>query len=242
MKSISIIIPCYNEEKIIVKSLIKLCNHLKQIKIVYEIIVVDDGSRDTTIEKVTNFLHVSSENNIKILKLNINSGKGVALRYGMKRAINEIILFIDADLTYDLKIINKMIKIHNEPDVAMVCGSRHIKGQKTYVHFPLKRRIVGGIFSFIIKIFLFNDITDSQCGVKSIKTEISNKIIDKLRINDFGFDLELLYLVKKKLDKKIIFIPAYPVFLRKESKVNIIKDSFFMLIDIFKIRCLYNKI
>lgn len=237
-KSISIIIPCYNEEDYIEKSLEKLYKFLKEHNIIYEIIIVDDGSNDKTVDKVKNTLAKLSDLILKIYKLNSNIGKGAALRYGMKNAENEIIIFIDADLTYDLDIINKMITIHNESDVAMVCGSRHIKGEKTYTYFPLKRRIVGGVFSLIIKLFLFDDIIDTQCGIKSIKSHVANKIIDKLKVDDFGFDIELLYIVKKQICKKVVFIPAYPVYLRKESKVSIIKDSVLMLFDLIKIKFL----
>jgi dolichyl-phosphate beta-glucosyltransferase len=233
-KSISIVIPCFNEEKIILESLNKLVKYLKNNVVDYEIIIIDDGSIDKTFEKINSC--IDNYLNIRYYKLNKNYGKGYAIRYGIIKSTKSIIFFIDADITYDLKSINEMIDIYKNFDVAMICGSRHIKGNETYKNFPLHRRLTGKIFSIIIQLTLFNDIKDSQCGFKSIKSEIAKKIAKDLKINDFGFDLEVLFYVKKILKLNIFFIPVYPLYIRVESKVNIFFDSLKMLLDILLIR------
>ena len=232
--SLSIIIPCFNEEKILSFSIDTLLNYLNPKNLNYELIIVDDGSSDNTFNIACGYSKKNTR--IKAYKTEKNFGKGHAVRYGIEKSNNDILFFIDADITYDLSAIEEMLKIYEETNTVMVCGSRHLKNNKTYNKFPLLRQITGYIFSLIIRFFLFSDVVDSQCGFKSIKSNIIKQIAKNFTINRFGYDMELLYYVKKVLRHKVVFIPVNPVIIRNESKVNIISDSIIMILDIIKIK------
>lgn len=228
---LSIVIPAYNEEKRLLPTLSKICAYLSDQGFPYEIIVVDDGSTDNTLQMVRNF--ASSDNHIVILANGQNKGKGYSVRKGMLHAKGEYVFFTDADLSTPIEEIEKCLPyLTNGYDV--VIGSRSMPGSDITIHQPWYREKMGKIFNFMVNVVLLKGIIDTQCGFKGFKKKAVNTIFNRCSIDGFSFDVEALYL-SRKFNFKIREIP-----IRWEnstlSKVNPIRHSLQMFKDLFRIK------
>ncbi|HRR95992.1 MAG TPA: glycosyltransferase family 2 protein [Candidatus Ratteibacteria bacterium] len=231
---ISIIIPSYNEEKRIGKSLEKIWKYFKNKGFPFEIIVVDDGSTDKTVEIVEKFKEGKKE--IRILKHDKNKGKGAAVRTGVINSKGNLILFTDADLSTPIEEFEKFYK-YGKSGFDIVIGTRRIKNAEIKKKQPFLRRFFGTGFIYLVKIFFpsLSKITDFTCGFKLFNVEKNKKIFKLQKIDRWGFDVEIL-LIATILHLKILQVPVVWSDLRK-SKVNLKKDiirSFFDLIRIKK--------
>lgn len=228
---LSIIIPAYNEEKRLLPTLGKILAYLSGHGFSYEIIVVDDGSTDDTLQMAKNF--ACSDKHVIVLANERNSGKGYSVRRGMLSASGEYIFFTDADLSTPIEEIEKCLPyLNNGYDV--VIGSRSIPGSHIIIHQPWYREKMGKIFNFMVNIVLVKGIADTQCGFKGFKKEVVKTVISRCCINGFSFDVEAIYL-SRKFGFKIKEIP-----IRWEnsalSKVDPIRHSLQMLRDLFRIK------
>lgn len=197
----SLIIPAYNEAERIGKSLLSAKDYLADFFSSYEIIVVDDGSSDNTAEIAKNY-----SNNIKVFKLDRNSGKGAAVRRGMLEASGSYRVFSDADFStpiYELKKI--MDELKSNADICI--GSRAIRPELIKVHQPFFRELLGKTFNVFVQTLLFSGIKDTQCGFKGFKDYAAENIFSKAKIDGFGFDVEILYIAKKE-GYKIAQVPV----------------------------------
>lgn len=228
---LSVVIPAYNEEKRIEKTLREIDEYLKKQNYSYEILVVDDGSKDKTKEIVEN---LSSEiKNLKCLSYGKNEGKGFAVRFGMLNAKGKFRLFSDADHSTPIWEIEKFFK-EFEKGADVVVASRELKESILQPPQGPWRRFLGEGFKILRKIILdLWEIEDTQCGFKCFKKEVVEKIFPKCKINRFAFDPEILILAKKEGYK----IKEVPVLWRNDpqSKVKF-KSIFNMFLDLFKIR------
>ncbi len=227
MINIAIVIPAYNEEKIMAKTLKVVGDYLAGHGCDYEIIVVDDGSTDATRQIV------KQHNNpvIHLITNKINKGKGYSVKKGILNAQKDWILFIDADLSTP---IGELQTFFNYQDDDVIIGSRALADSKLVVAQPLYRRWGGKIFNFLVRFLLMKDFKDTQCGFKLFKKAAAQKIFNLQTIDGFGFDIEILYIAKKHGFK----IKELPVswFNDKNTKVDFMRDSMRMLADIFRIR------
>ena len=239
--NISVVIPAYNEEARIGESLTRIKEYLdnnltKSDK--YEIIVVDDGSTDKTVDVVNRLSKPKNKSkadihNIRILRNEINSGKGFSVKKGIENSKYDLVLFTDADLATPIKELGKMIKeIENGYDIAI--ASRNLPGSDIAVIQPRYRQIMGKTFPLIAHALLIPNIKDSQCGFKLFKTEAAKQIVKLQRINGYSFDVELLY-IAQKLGFRIKEVPVKWID-KKGSKVDPLRDGFKMFIDLLKIR------
>lgn len=223
--SLSIVIPVYNEEKRIEKTLLELFRYQKINKLKAEIVVVDDGSTDGTMSVLKKYIK-----RIKIIPVSPNRGKGFAIKIGMIAASGEKVLFMDADLATPLTEIEKIIEKSKFYDI--VIGSRKLKESK--VQRNVLRNILGKAFGFISHLLVPLDCKDSQCGFKIFTKSAALNIFNRSRINRWAFDIEVLYLASL-LNYRVL---EMPVSWREVagSKVKIFKDAFLMLRDLLKIR------
>ncbi|MBW3014957.1 glycosyltransferase family 2 protein [Candidatus Woesearchaeota archaeon] len=228
---ISIIIPAYNEERRIGKSLRKVIKFLDSKDYDYEVLVVSDGSRDRTIDIVRSFKH----KNLRLINYRKNMGKGFSVRRGFYYAKGNLILFSDADLSTPISELDKLMKHIAQYDV--VVASRSLKGSNVKVKQPFHRVLFGRLFNLLVQFIALPGIKDSQCGFKLFTREAGKKIFANQRLNGFAFDVEAL-LLARKMNFKVKEIPV--IWIDSEgSKVNALKDAFKMLFDIFKIRVLH---
>lgn len=228
---LSITIPAYNEEKRLVTTMNKICAYLSQGGFPYEIIVVDDGSTDNTLQMMKKF--ASANKHIVVLANDRNYGKGYSVRKGMLSARGEYIFFSDADLSTPIEEIEKCLPyLSGSYDV--VVGSRSMSDSEITIRQPWYRERMGKIFNFMVNLVLMKGIVDTQCGFKGFKKDVVKKVFSRCVIDGFSFDVEALYL-SRKYNFKIKEIP-----IRWEnsalSKVNPVRHSLQMFRDLFRIK------
>jgi len=232
-QKISIIIPAYNEESRIVSSLVSAWIYMNERQYNFELIVVDDGSKDKTVELVKQF------GKAKLIKQPKNMGKGAAVKTGMLQATGDIRIFTDADFSTPIYEIQKILnKLSGNADICI--GSRAIDNSMIKKHQPFYREFMGKSFNKIVQVLLFKGIKDTQCGFKGFKKEAAEKIFSNAKIKGFSFDVEILFLANKAGFK----IEQVPVewYNDNRSKVNPIKDSLAMIIELFRIKRLHKNL
>jgi dolichyl-phosphate beta-glucosyltransferase len=229
-KSISIIIPMYNEEKRVSKTIEKIVQYMQEKGNEYEILTVDDGSTDNTLEVVGKL--VEQNDNIRLLKNPGNKGKGYSVKHGMLKAKKDCVLFSDADLSTPIEELEKMIPELQAFDV--VIGSRKTEGSDIQVKQPFYRTLAGKIFPIVVNIILLPNIKDTQCGFKLFTKKAAQEVFNLQTIDGFSFDAEILFIANKKKYN----IKEVPVIWINDadSKVRIIRDSMRMFKELLKIR------
>ncbi len=230
MIDVSIIIPAYKEEERLGSTLQKINNYFQNKNFSYEIIVVDDGSNDRTSEIASNYPNVVS------LIQPANMGKGAAVRRGMLESSGKFRLFTDADLSTPIHEFDKLYDTFNN-GYEVVIGSRAVDSSMIKVHQPFYREMMGKTFNKIVQFLVVKGISDTQCGFKGMSSTAAMNIFSKCKIDGFGFDVEMLYLADK-LKFKIKEIPV-EWYNDDRSKVDPIKDSIKMFLEILKIRSIH---
>ena len=227
MKSLSVVIPAYNESQRIKNTIDAVLKYLENWKIKFEIIVVDDGSIDNTADIVKNI----KDKRVRIVKNGKNYGKGYSVRNGVLNSKYEYVLFSDADLSTPIDMIDKFEKYL---DYDIIIGSRALSESDIKIKQPFYREFMGKTFNKFVRLFTVRGIKDTQCGFKLFKRNIAKKIFERATLNGFGFDVEILYIAKLNGIK----IAEVPVVWKNSriSKVRPIKDSVNMFKDLFVIR------
>ena len=205
---LSVIIPAYNEEKRISKTLLAVDEYLQKQSFDYEILVVSDGSTDKTAEIITDFQ--KNVKNLKLIDNKANHGKGWVTRQGMLQAQGLVRLFMDADNATTLDHFDKM-KPYFEQGANVVIGSRDAKdakGAKQAVAQAGFKRLLGNAGTVLIQIFAVWGVWDTQCGFKAFSAKAAEDIFSKSKIDRWGFDIEALALARR-LKYKIDIIPVY---------------------------------
>jgi len=227
----SIIIPAYNEEDRIGESLSKIIDYTNSENIEVEIIVVDDGSKDKTVDIANSF-----GGNVRVIKQEKNQGKGAAVRRGMLEAKGDFRVFSDADLSTPIYEIKKLIE-HNKKGFDVCIGSRAVDSSMIKEHQPWYREMMGKTFNHIVQLLVVKGIKDTQCGFKGFSKLAAEKIFSVAKIDGFAFDVEVVFLAGK-FNFKIAEIPV-EWYNDERSKVNPITDSTKMFYEILKIRNLH---
>lgn len=227
--SLSVIIPAYNEQKLIGKTITTFSNFLKKRKYSWEIIVVDDGSVDGTSKTVSSFKNP----NINLVTLGKNVGKGGALKVGFLAARGNFQIFSDADLSVPIETIEPFIE-KLEAGYDVIIASRRVKGSKIKVHQPWLRENMGRVFTFLTQILTGTLVADFTCGFKGFTRRAAREIFTRSQISRWAYDAEIVYLAEN-LGYKIL---QYPVTWtnRKETRVRLNKVIVESLIDLAKIR------
>ena len=226
---LSLIIPCYNERKLLKKVLEEVIAYLKKQQYSWEIIIVDDGSSDNTADIATGF----KNRGVRLIKLSPNQGKGAALKKGFLNAKGKYVVFTDADLSVSITQLEQMIK-KLQLGYPMVVGSRRIANSKIVVHQPLIREKMGKVFSLITKRIMGVSILDFTCGFKGFQNQAGYNIFKRSLINRWAYDAEIVFLAKK-LKYKIGQIPVSWID-RRESRVRLGSAIYTSFFDLFRIR------
>jgi dolichyl-phosphate beta-glucosyltransferase len=231
---LSVVIPAYNEEKRLPNSLNNILNHLNNKDYKYEIIIVDDGSKDSTIDVIQKFGKKYSQ--IYLLKNLKNMGKGFSVKKGILQSSGKYVLFTDADLSTPIEEVDKFIEtLERGFDIAT--ASRFLPNSNLAIPQPWHRKLMGFLFRYLVSFIALKGFTDTQCGFKCFREKVAKDIFSRQRLTGFGFDVEILF-IAKKLKYNIIEIPVVwrdsP-----QTRLNPFIHPIKMLFDLFKIR-IYN--
>lgn len=195
---LSVVIPVYNEEKRVSNTLQDVFTYLKAKRFKAEIIVVDDGSWDKTLEVIGKFKRLTnSKISLKVLQHRVNQGKGAAVRTGALAAQGDVIVYMDADNATPLSEFEKF-RPALERGLDVIVGSRAVDRKQVKVHQPFYREAIGRIGNLLIQALVVPGIGDTQCGFKAFSRKAAQAIFPLQKINRFGFDVELLFIAKKK--------------------------------------------
>jgi dolichyl-phosphate beta-glucosyltransferase len=229
---LSIIIPAYNEEALIAGTLDSLQTYLSARPEQFEIIVVDDGSQDKTVESIQDWKN-RDDTDLRLLVNQKNMGKGFSIRRGVLESRGRYVIFIDADLPYELYAIDDFLEaLRSGCDLAI--GSRVLPGSEVR-GVPALRYAAGQVFSWMVQAVLFRGLPDTQCGFKSFKSAAAKEIFRRLTIGGFGFDVELLF-VARKLKFAIQPVAVHMIEHRHRSRVRLFIDSLKMFSNLFMVR------
>lgn len=229
---LSIIIPAYNEEALIINTLNGLQSYMRTRPESYEIVVVDDGSRDRTIACIQEW-QIHNPGILQLVINQTNRGKGFSIRRGVMESRGHFIIFIDADLPYELHAIDEFLKaLRAANDLAV--GSRVLPGSEVR-GVPLIRYIAGQVFSWLERFVLSTGTADTQCGFKAFTSVAANDIFRRLTIDGFGFDVEMFF-VARKLKYRIQPVAVQMIDRHRASRVRLFSDSLGMLLNLFTVR------
>ncbi|MEI7741912.1 MAG: dolichyl-phosphate beta-glucosyltransferase [bacterium] len=184
----SVIIPAYNEERTIERALFETRDAFRGFNEPFEIIVVDDGSRDGTI-KVVESLRESVPESV-LIKHEQNQGKGAAVRTGVAASRGEYFVFLDADLATHPKEFSKCIPLFATHDI--VIGSRQMPGSLIVESQPAHRVLAGRLFNQAIRNYLKIPLIDTQCGFKAFRASVAKSLFADMSTTGWVFDVELL--------------------------------------------------
>jgi len=187
----SIIVPCYNESKR-VDNIVKILRYLRRLDKTWELIIVDDGSTDDTLDKLKS---LNKKSDIRLISYRNNRGKGYAVKIGMLAAVGEFRLFVDVDLSTPIEEIERFSRFVDQYD--LIIGTRKLKGARVLVHQPILRESLGAAFTLLSQIILNTKVSDFTCGFKCFSQVAAQRIFRKTRIFRWGFDSETLFLAKK---------------------------------------------
>lgn len=227
----SVVVPAFNEETRLKVSLPHLWRSLKRRFTDFEIIVVDDGSSDRTAEIVSSFS--AGHGGVRLIRHDVNRGKGYAVRTGMLAALGDHVLFSDADLSTPAKEVGKLLDaIAGGCDIAI--GSRARRESLILRRQPIYREFMGKTFNRIVRLLAVGGIRDTQCGFKCFTRQAAREIFSMGRVNGFSFDVEALYIARRKGFK----VREVGVLWRNhpQSKVHPVKHSLQMLKELVLIR------
>lgn len=205
-RSLSIVIPAYNEEKRLPATIKRLrCYFMQSAWEFSEILVVDDGSRDATVRKVQSLEAAGVP--IRVLRNPGNRGKGYAVRNGVQKAKGEWILVTDADLSTPIEEVEKLWAAAHDSAAQVVIGSRAIDRSLIGVHQPLLRESAGKLFNLAARLATGLPFRDTQCGFKLLETRAAKEIFRRQRIERFGFDVEAL-VIARGLGYSVVEVPV----------------------------------
>lgn len=229
---LSVVIPAFNEEVRIQRTLERVVEFLTAAAYTWEVIVADDGSTDATANLVTEF--ASSHENVKLLILD-HGGKGWAVRHGMLASEGEYRLLCDADLSVPIEQVERLLPPQTQ-GVDIAVGSREMPDSKR-IGEPAHRHLMGRIYNGLVRVLAVPRLKDTQCGFKCYRGEIVDRLFGVQKMDGFAFDPEVMFLAwKGALVTREVGVDWY---YGSGSKVRPVTDSLAMTRDLIKIRWNY---
>ncbi len=233
LPAFSVVIPCFNEATRIEQTVHATLDYLNTANPESELIVVNDGSTDTTSTIARNALALAKIE-ARLLENFPNRGKGAAVRKGLLAAQKPIALFFDADLSTPLSEIPKVIEPVANGDVDLIFGSRALDRSLIGQHQPWRREQAGRVFNVLVRIATGLPFWDTQCGFKAFRLDVCRPILEAARIEGFAFDVELLFLAHRA-GLRLREIPVRWNH-AEGSKIQFVHDSLRMLREVIELR------
>jgi dolichyl-phosphate beta-glucosyltransferase len=234
---LSIVIPAHNEEHRLPVTLQHLFAFLGVQDYKSEILVVENGSQDRTLQIAQEFAaEFSPPEKERVPRVRVfhevQSGKGRAVRRGMLAALGEYRFMCDADFSMPIAEINRFFPPAVE-GADIVIASREALGSVRYDE-PAYRHFIGRAYNTLIRVLALPGLHDTQCGFKCFRGEVAEDLFHRQTLTGWSFDVEVLY-IARQLGYKIVELPI-PWYFNPDSKVHVVKDSFHMAFDLLSIR------
>ena len=238
---LSVVLPAFNEETVIGRTLSKLDEFLKDQDYSWEVLIVDDGSTDQTVERVESYAHDRPE--FRVIK-NQHQGKSFAVRTGVLQSAGDYILVTDTDLAVPISEVKRFLLWAQEHKNDLVFASREGKSAQRLGE-PYYRHLIGRIFNTLVQLILLPGIQDTQCGFRLFTRRAAQEVFPKLLVYGenmpvinkpfFGaFEAEVLFLARK-MNYNIRELPVVWTY-NPTKRLNFVENSYKMLRDVIKIR------
>lgn len=226
---LSIVIPAHNEEKRLPPSLVKIDQFLQTQPYSAEVLVIENGSIDRTLE-------IAKEIAQRMPALRVLSeqqrGKGLAVRRGMLEARGQYRFICDADLSMPIEQVNRFLP-PQLPDPAVAIGSREVRGAVRYGE-PAYRHLIGRVFNTIVRLMALPGLQDTQCGFKCFRAGVAEDVFKRQTLTGMSFDVEVLFIARQR-GYTIHEVPIDWYF-DPDSRVRLVQDSLRMFSDLLTIR------
>jgi len=228
---LSIIVPAYNEEQRLPATLDRMREYLDGHDEPYEVLVVDDGSTDSTLALARSVAETWPQ--LQVLALPANEGKGAAVRLGMLSAHGEHRVFSDADLSTPIEEIERL-RARLQGKCAVAIASRALPESTIAVHQPGRREVMGRTYNRLLRVAALRGLHDTQCGFKAFTAEAAVACFEPLRTLRFGFDAEVLLRARRK-GWTVAEVPVRWEH-KEDSRVSAMRDSVGVLYDLLRLR------
>jgi dolichyl-phosphate beta-glucosyltransferase len=225
---LSIVLPCYRAAALARRSVREAAEALERSGLSFEIVVVDDGGGDFTIDEWTD------GDPVRLVRLERNRGKGAAVRAGMLAARGRARIFTDVDLPFGTDLFPVITEYLLSRDYHVVIGDRTLPGAEYRLRLSWRRRAASAAFTGFVGTLVTGGFFDTQCGLKGVRGDVADALFPLLRVDRFAFDVELVYVaLKHRLDIKRI-----PVRLlhNDTSSVRLLRDSARGFVDVFRVK------
>lgn len=232
--TLAVVVPAFNEAQRLAHTLPIMLQYLRTHRPTSELLVVDDGSTDATAQVAERIFAEHPEVQARLLRSPKNRGKGHAVRQGLLATDALIALFSDADLSTPLSELPRIVGPIEAGDYDIVFGSRALDRNLIGQRQSWQREQGGRVFNGIVRLTTGLPFSDTQCGFKAFRMEAARPIIERARVDGFGFDVELLFLAQhaglRMLERPVRWDH------NEGSKVNLVHDSLRMLNEIIGLR------
>jgi dolichyl-phosphate beta-glucosyltransferase len=225
---LTVVIPAYNEAGRIEPGLRRAVDYLRGRGLSYELLVVDDGSRDNTVEVASAF----AGEGVRVIRQEKNRGKGAAIKAGVLASRGDRVLLSDADFSTPIEELEKLeARLEKTP---VVIGSRGLADSEVQQHQPFYRELMGKTFNRIIRVLGVRGLRDTQCGFKLLQGDLARSLCSDLTIDGFAYDVELLWLAQRRGhgigEVGVVWVNS------PDSRVDPIRSSLSMFRDVIRIR------
>jgi dolichyl-phosphate beta-glucosyltransferase len=228
MPKLSVVIPAYDEAERLPATLPRIYEHLRRRGEPFEMLVVDDGSRDRTAEAVSALALAE----VLVIRHPTNRGKGAAVRTGVLASQGDWVLLTDADLSTPIEDLDRLWPHVERAD--LVFGSRAAAGSAIGLRQPFHRELMGKVFNRVVRLLGVRGLRDTQCGFKLLPGATARELFRHLTIDRFAYDVELVWLARRR------GLSVVEVGVRWEnsaaSHVRLLQDSLLMLLDVVRFR------
>jgi glycosyltransferase involved in cell wall biosynthesis len=187
---LSFVIPAYNEEGSIEDALGTIDEVVKNRKLPYEIVVVNDGSKDKTLPRAITY--ASRNGHVKVISYTPNEGKGYAIKAGFMQTTGEVVVFADSDMDIDLATVSSYVEALQHGDI-VIASKWH---PQSVVEMPIIRRILSHCFNMLVRLMTGAKLSDTQAGLKAVRKSAFKDVFPRLAVKRFAFDVELLTVAK----------------------------------------------
>ena len=218
---LSVVIPAYNEADRIAETIRVTIEELRKLDCTYELVIVDDGSKDHTQHHAREVALEHTEpgrGEVHVVTYDRNGGKGYAVRYGAACTRGKFVAFLDADLDLHPRLLARLLRMQADSGADIVIGSK--RHPDSVVDYPTERKLYSGVYYHLCRTLFGLPVRDTQTGIKLLRGTFARTVLPTLTVNRFAFDLEML-VVAHRLGLSIVEAPVDLTFRRRFGRIGI---------------------